>query len=74
MQEGTSDVILNHHEQWDGNGYPHGLRGEDIPLGMRIFPITDNWVALCSDRTYRKAWPKQKAIADVKENAGTKFD
>jgi putative nucleotidyltransferase with HDIG domain len=68
------DVVLYHHEQWDGNGYPDGLKGEDIPLGARIFSIADNWSALCSDRPYRKAWPKDQVIKYIQENAGTKFD
>ncbi|MCX5678957.1 MAG: diguanylate cyclase [Candidatus Omnitrophica bacterium] len=66
--------ILHHHERWDGKGYPDGLKGEDIPLGSRIIAITDVYQALSSDRVYRKAYGKKKAINIIKEWAGTKFD
>ena len=66
--------ILHHHERWDGRGYPDGLKGEDIPLGSRIIAITDVYQALSSDRAYRKAYGKKKAINIIKEGAGTQFD
>ena len=67
-------VAYSHHERWDGNGYPQGLRGEQIPLPARVFTVIDNWDALNSDRPYRKAWPREKVIAYIKENAGSIFD
>ncbi len=67
-------VAYSHHEQWDGHGYPKGLKGEDIPLLARIFAIVDNWDALSSERPYRQAWPADEVTAYIKENAGTKFD
>jgi len=67
-------VAYSHHERWDGNGYPQGLRGEQIPLPARVFTVIDNWDALNSDRPYRKAWPREMVIAYIKENAGSIFD
>ncbi|MCD4803514.1 MAG: PAS domain S-box protein, partial [Anaerolineales bacterium] len=63
-----------HHERWDGNGYPQGLKGEEIPLAARIFAIIDVWDALNSDRPYRKAWSKEKILAHIKEQSGKHFD
>ena len=63
-----------HHENWDGTGYPRKLMGEQIPLHARIFSIVDNWDALTTDRPYRKAWPREKAIAYMREQSGKKFD
>lgn len=68
------DVIYSHHEHWDGKGYPEGLKGEDIPLAARIFAVVDNWDALSSDRPYRKAWPPEKVVDYIRQNAGTMFD
>ncbi len=67
------DIPLYHHEKFDGTGYPFGLKGEEIPLSARIFAIIDVYEALVSDRPYRKAWPKQKALDYIRENAGTHF-
>ncbi len=67
-------VVYSHHERWDGNGYPEGLKGEQIPLSARIFSIVDNWDALNSDRPYRKAWSREEVVNYIAENAGTKFD
>ena len=72
--EQAMDIPLYHHEQWDGNGYPYGLAGEEIPLPARIFAVVDNWDALCSDRAYRPAWEREEAISYIKEQAGKKFD
>lgn len=63
-----------HHENWDGNGYPFGLSGEDIPLHARLFSIVDNWDALTNDRPYREAWPVDKVKSYIQEEAGKKFD
>lgn len=67
-------IVYSHHECWDGNGYPDGLKGEQIPLPARIFSIIDNWDALTSDRPYRKAWSREKTASYIAENAGTLFD
>jgi PAS domain S-box-containing protein/putative nucleotidyltransferase with HDIG domain len=68
------DIPYCHHENWDGTGYPNGLRGEDIPLIARIFAIVDVWDALTSDRPYRKAWDDEKSIEYIREQSGKKFD
>jgi putative two-component system response regulator len=67
-------IALTHHEKWDGNGYPHGLAGENIPLVGRIVAITDVFDALTSERPYKSAWPIEKAIEEIKRSAGTHFD
>jgi PAS domain S-box-containing protein/putative nucleotidyltransferase with HDIG domain len=68
------DIPYYHHEKWDGTGYPHGLKAEEIPLPARIFAVVDVWDALTSDRPYRKAWSHEKALAYIQEQAGEHFD
>jgi len=68
------EIPYSHHEKWNGTGYPHGLRGELIPLAARIFTVADVWDALTNDRPYRKAWPPSQAIAYIREKSGTYFD
>jgi putative two-component system response regulator len=63
-----------HHERWDGKGYPHGLKGEDIPLHGRIMAIADVYDALVSDRPYKKAFPHEEAKKIIVEGRGTQFD
>lgn len=67
-------VVYSHHERWDGNGYPDGLKGEQIPLSARVFTVVDNWDALTSDRPYRKRWSTEEVINYIAENAGIVFD
>jgi HD-GYP domain-containing protein (c-di-GMP phosphodiesterase class II) len=67
-------VIYHHHERWDGNGYPAGLKGKDIPLAARIFILADVYDALISDRPYRKAMKKEEIITYMKSERGTYFD
>jgi putative nucleotidyltransferase with HDIG domain len=68
------DIPYYHHEKWDGTGYPHGVKGEMIPLSARIFAVVDVWDALCSDRPYRKAWPAVQAREHIRSLSGTHFD
>jgi len=68
------NIPYYHHERWDGSGYPHGLKGEMIPLDARIFAVVDVWDALSNDRPYRPAWPKEKVIQYIKEKSGKHFD
>lgn len=63
-----------HHEWWDGNGYPNGLKGEEIPLAARIFSVVDVWDALIYDRRYREGWQKQKVIDHLLSLSGRQFD
>ena len=67
-------IVRSHHERWDGQGYPDGLCGEQIPLGARILSVVDCFDALASDRPYRKAMPLEKAMEIVKSSAGLQFD
>jgi putative nucleotidyltransferase with HDIG domain len=68
------DIPYYHHEKWDGAGYPHGLKGEQIPLAARIFAVVDVWDALGSDRPYRPAWPKEKMLRYLRDESGKHFD
>ncbi|WP_028877912.1 response regulator [Terasakiella pusilla] len=70
----ASQIALTHHEKWDGSGYPKGLKGEEIPLAGRIVAIADVFDALTTQRPYKEAWPVEKAIALIEENAGSHFD
>lgn len=67
-------MILYHHEWFNGQGYLEGLKGEEIPIGARIVALIDAWDAMTSDRPYRKAMPKERAMEEIKKSAGTQFD
>ncbi len=69
-----AEYILNHHERWDGAGYPYGRKGEEIPLLSRIISIADSFDAMTSDRPYRKAMTMEEAKAEIRRNSGTQFD
>jgi len=69
-----ANCILEHHERWDGQGYPKGLKGEEISLQGRIVAVADSFDAMTSDRTYRKGLGQAEAIAEIKRCAGTHFD
>jgi len=69
-----ADLILKHHEWWNGKGYPLGLAGDEIPLECRILAIADAYDAMTSDRPYRKAIGHEAAIAELKLYAGIQFD
>jgi putative two-component system response regulator len=68
------EIALTHHERWDGSGYPHGLRGERIPLSGRIVTVADVFDALIHDRPYKHAWPVDRAIAEITAQKGRQFD
>ncbi len=68
------DIPYCHHEKWEGNGYPRGLKGEQIPLAARIFAVVDVWDALLSDRPYHKAWPEERVREHIRAQAGKHFD
>jgi len=67
-------AILHHHERWDGEGYPSGLKGEMIPLDARILAIADAFDAMTSNRPYRAAMTRKEAIKELQVNAGIQFD
>ncbi|MDX1764226.1 MAG: diguanylate cyclase, partial [bacterium] len=67
-------AILYHHEQYDGKGYPNGLKGEDIPVSARIIALVEAYQAMISDRSYRQRLSKEAALEELKKNAGTQFD
>jgi putative nucleotidyltransferase with HDIG domain len=69
-----ADCILEHHEKWNGKGYPKGLKGEEISLAARIITVADSYAAMTSDRTYRQALSEEAAIASLNANAGIQFD
>ena len=66
--------ILCHHERPDGQGYPRGLRGDDIPLEARILAVADSYEAMTNDRPYRRAIGRWRAREELRRNAGTQFD
>ncbi len=71
---GPSRVVAQHHEKWDGSGYPLGLRGEDIDICARIFAVADAFDAITSDRVYRKGKSYEAATEELDEWAGKQFD
>jgi response regulator RpfG family c-di-GMP phosphodiesterase len=71
---GAAEIVLTHHERFDGSGYPQGLRAEEIPFGARIFAVADTLDAMTSDRPYRAALPLQAARDVIERGAGTLFD
>jgi response regulator RpfG family c-di-GMP phosphodiesterase len=70
----AAEIALSHHENWDGTGYPRGLRGEDIPVTGRITMLADVFDALGSDRCYKDAWEWERIRQFVTEQRGIKFD
>ena len=68
------EVIKYHHEYYDGNGYPFGKKGEEIPLGSRIIAIADAFDSMVSDRAYRQGLSHDEALKLIEERAGTQFD
>ena len=73
VQLGAS-IALSHHEKYDGSGYPNGLAGEAIPIEGRIVAVADVFDAITSERTYKKSWPIDDAVAFLREGRGTHFD
>ena len=67
-------IVLQHHERFNGKGYPDGLEGESISLGARIFAVADSFEAMTSDRPYRKAFDRNDAVGIIEESAGSDFD
>ncbi len=74
LPETAVNVVLYHHERWDGSGYPFGLKGEEIPLEARIFAVVDVYDALVSQRPYKEAWPRDRALEELRRGAGRTLD
>jgi PAS domain S-box-containing protein len=70
----AAEIILHHHERFDGKGYPHGLKGEQIPLSARIATTADVYDALRSQRPYKPEWSHEEAVKEITKNSGTIFD
>ena len=70
----ASEIVRSHHERPDGQGYPYGLRSEDVPVGARILNVADAFDAMTSDRPYRRALPLDAALGELERGAGTQFD
>ncbi|HOD82201.1 MAG: Cyclic di-GMP phosphodiesterase response regulator RpfG [Planctomycetes bacterium ADurb.Bin126] len=69
-----ADLVLHHHERWDGQGYPNGVAGRDIPLGARIIQLADSIDAMLMPRLYKGAYPLEHVIAEIRQCAGEQFD
>jgi HD-GYP domain-containing protein (c-di-GMP phosphodiesterase class II) len=67
-------IILYHHENYDGSGYPYGLKGTDIPILARIIRVADSYDAMISHRAYKKHISPTEALQELEDNAGTQFD
>lgn len=70
----VAELVLAHHERFDGTGYPKGLMGESVPLGSRIFAVADVYDALTNNRPYREALPQEQALEIIRDQAGKAFD
>ena len=70
----AEEIALSHHERWDGGGYPHGLKGHEIPLAARICAVCDVFDALLSPRPYKDAWPLHEVIRELGILRGTHLD
>jgi len=74
LMQAAAEIALCHHEWWNGNGYPNGLEGEEIPLNARIVAVADIYDALTSERPYKEAWGRERALAEIRRLAGTHLD
>ena len=72
--QGISEIVYYHHERYNGEGYPEGLMGEDIPLLSRIIAVADTYDAMTSTRAYREKIDREKTIEEIKSNSGSQFD
>lgn len=72
--EQVKEIILHHHERYDGGGYPGGLRGEEIPLGARVLAVVDAYSSMVSERPYRRAMSMEEAVEELRRCSGSQFD
>jgi len=68
------EIVLGHHERWDGTGYPNGLGGDRIPIGSRILAVVDAWESMTTSRPWRPAMSREEALSELQEGAGGQFD
>jgi polar amino acid transport system substrate-binding protein len=69
-----AEIVLYHHERYDGKGYPYGKKGDEIPIESRILCVADSFDAMTSDRPYKKSLTLEEAIEELRKNSGTQFD
>ncbi|HEX7241230.1 MAG TPA: HD domain-containing phosphohydrolase [Longimicrobiaceae bacterium] len=74
IHPGITRIVSSHHECWDGDGYPEGLRGDRIPLGGRLISVADVFDALSQPRSYREPLPPEEAVAEIRKGSGRQFD
>jgi HD-GYP domain-containing protein (c-di-GMP phosphodiesterase class II) len=72
--EEAAEIVLSHHENFDGTGYPHKISGNEIPLGSRIFSVVDTFDAMTTSRSYRRAISYEESINLIKQSSGSQFD
>jgi HD-GYP domain-containing protein (c-di-GMP phosphodiesterase class II) len=72
--EQVKQVIMHHHERYDGGGYPEGLKGEAIPIGARILAVVDSYSSMLSERPYRRAMTREEALEELSRCSGSQFD
>lgn len=73
-ENGVLDIVLYHHERYDGSGYPNGLKGKEIPLLARIVAVADTFDAMVSQRVYREKLDLNSTLGEIVQNKGTQFD
>jgi HD-GYP domain-containing protein (c-di-GMP phosphodiesterase class II) len=71
--EATREIVLSHHERWDGEGYPQRLAGDEIPVGARVFAVADAFDAMTTKRPYRAPMPIDVAVAELRRQSGVQF-
>jgi putative two-component system response regulator len=74
LLQAAHEIALYHHERWDGNGYPHGVKGTDIPIMARIVAVADAFDALTHERPYKRAWSVEESLAELRACSGTRYD
>lgn len=74
IENGILEIVLHHHERYDGKGYPFGLKGDQIPLGARIIAIADTFDAMTSKRVYRNEIDLESTLVEIEKNKGLQFD
>ena len=74
VDPGVADVVRTHHERWDGQGYPHGLAADEIPMAARVVAVADAYLAMLEERPYRAPRSQTAALRELQDGAGTQFD